>query len=421
MALRTTGLGIEAIKFKIDKKLFIELTAAVGKCRGKQATTSNLRKSGMKEAIAKYTHLNVTTVDGSEGYNACVHVPMMDKNHPLIADFRRHSAGDYSSFEMMDKTTDLIEGTVSCKDGVVSGKFAEIPVAVIVGLDLLQNIKMSDGEIAAIILHELGHATGYFEKLDAVLTANYAIETTAETFFRTQDKVKRIKVLDRYEQLRGVSIEDRQALADEMSKDGFKVVLLRKEIERSVSVYGSNIYDMSGFEFLADQFATRHGAGLELVTALDKLNRFYGSRSYWNSAVFYSWEIFYDAIMLLAFFAGGLFTKVMLMGLLFSDPFAQQVYDTDRDRIERIRRDAMTALKDKKLPKEEKKRITEAVKQMEQVMSGMKDKHTLRELVHIVTRPQLRKQLNQKEIQKRIEELASSEFFNASARLSLQE
>lgn len=421
MALRTTGLGIEAIKFKSDKKLFIELTAAIGKCRGKLATSSNLRKSGMKEAIQKRTQLNVTTVDGSEGYNACVHVPMMDKNHPLIADFRRHSAGDYHSFEMMDKTTDLIEGTVSCKDGVVSGMFAKIPIAVIVGLKLLRNIKLKDAEIAAVVLHELGHATAYFEKLDATLTSNFAIEATAETFFKSQDRTKRIKVLDRYEELRGVSIEDRQALADEMSKDGFKVVLLRKEIERSVSVYGSNIYDMTGFEFLADQFATRHGAGLELVTALDKLNRFYGSRSYWNTAVFYTWEIVYDTLMLLSFFNGGLFKKAMLISLLFADPFTQRIYDEDRDRIERIRRDAMTALKDKDLSKEEKSRITESVKQMEQVMSGMKDKHTLRELIHMVTRPKLRKQLNQKEIQQRIEELSSSEFFNASARLSLQE
>lgn len=417
MNLRTAGIGIEAIKVQRSDVLFLSLTGLIDTFRKGKINNATLAKSGIADLIEKKTRINVTLSLTEIDWSAFASVPKLDKNHPLLGKMKNVNYGDEDALAVISKGKDIVEGWVDLEEGKVHGDFRKVQTSIWVADNLFKSEKMSSAEIAAVILHELGHLFGYFEMVGLTITMNHAVNAAVGALFYPERKTDKVKIIDAYEKLRNVSFEDKQALINMENKEGVATVMLQAEIQKSVSETGASMYDATGFEFISDQFATRHGGGMALVTALDKIQRYNRNPVYRNSGVFYSLEM----LKALSFFAaisfGGPATILLAMLVVSNNPH-ESTYDLPKDRVDRIRRDLVEQLKNKKLDKDTKQALVDDLAAIDAITESMTQRNGALQLVWKVLSPSTRNQLKQKEAQQTIEKLLNNDFFVTAAKFS---
>ncbi len=414
MKLRTGGLGLEAIKVQRKDVLFLGLVGKINELRKGSVNASTLTKSGIADLIEKATQLNVNLKLTPINWCAFVGVPQLDKNHPLLGKFK-NDFSDEDALKLLSKGSDIIKGWVDLEEGKVHGDFRKVECTITIAENMFVTDKMSDEELAAVIMHEVGHLFSYFEMLGTTVTTNYAINTAVTALFSPDRKVDKVEIVDAYSKLRDVTYEEKQKLLTMNSKEGVATVMLQAEIQKSVSESGASMYDATGFEFLSDQFATRHGGGMALVTALDKLQRYNRDPVYRNAAVFYSVEMLKAVGFFTAITFGGPATWLMGILIMSNNPH-ESTYDLPRDRIERIKRDLVEQLKDRKLDDDTRQALTDDVEAIEAIMSTMTQRTGIAQLVWEVLSPTTRKQLRQKDAQRQIEKLLTNDMFVTAAK-----
>lgn len=416
MRTRTMGLGLEAIKVQRKDVLFLGLVGKINELRKKKVNQSTLSKSGIADLIEKSTHIDVSLTLTEIDWAAFVGVPQLDKNHPLLGKYR-HEYSDEDALKLLSKGSEVINGWVDLEDGKVHGDFRKVPCTITISENMFVSTKMSDEEIAAVLLHEVGHIFSYFEMLGETLTVNQAINTAVTALFSPNRKADKVKIVDAYEDLRGVSFADKEALINMKHEEGVATVMLQAEIQKSVSDTGASMYDATGFEFLSDQFAARHGGGMALVTALDKIQRFNRDPVYRNAAVFYSLEMLKTVSFFAAISIGGAATLPMAFLIVLNNPH-DSTYDLPRDRAERIKRDLVEQLKNRKLDGDTQLALTHDLEAIEAIMSTMTQRTGTMQLVWKVLSPTTRKQLKKKAAQQEIEKLLNNDFFVSAAKFS---
>ena len=415
--LRTAGLGIEAIKVQRNDVLFLSLVGLINTFRKGKINRSTLAKSGIADLIEKKTHINVSLNITEIDWDAHVYVPKLDKNHPLLGKMKNVNYGDEDALSLIAKGNDVINGWVDLEKAQVHGDFRKIPCSIFLAENLFKTNKLSAEEIASIILHEVGHIFSYFEMMGMTITMNHAVSSAVYAMFDPNRKVDKVKIVDAYAKLRNLTFEEKEKLINMQSKEGVSTVLLQAEIQKSVSETGASMYDATGFEFLSDQFATRHGGGMSLVTALDKLQRYNRNPVYRNAATFYSLEMLKTVSFFAAIAIGGPVTILAAMLIVANNPH-ESTYDLPRDRAERIRRDLVQQLKDKKLSKEVKQALVDDLAAIDVVMEAMTQRTGTLQLVWKVLSPTTRKQMKHKEAQQQIEKLLTNDFFATAAKFS---
>lgn len=417
MRLNTVGLGLEAIKVQRKEVLFLGLAGKINELRKGDINQSTLSKSGIADLIQKVTHVNVSILLTPIEWAAHVGVPKLDKNHPLMGKFKTPNYGDEDALSVIYKGSGIFEGWVDLEKCQVHGDFRKVPVDITLAENLFVSSKMSDEEIAAILMHELGHAFVYFEQMIQTVTMNYAINATIAAMFHPDRKLPKVKIIDAYAKLRNVTFEEKAKLLEMANTEAVATVMLQAEIQKSVSETGASMYDATGFEFLSDQFSARHGGGLALVTALDKLQRFQRDPVYRNAAVFYGVEMlkvigFFGGIIL-----GGPANWILGMLVISINPY-ESTYDLPKDRAERIKRDLVEQLKNSKLSKEVKISLTDDITAIEAVMEAMTQRTSAMQLVWKVLSPTTNRQLKQKEAQQVIEKMLTNDLFASAAKFS---
>lgn len=411
------SVGNEAVAVQQMNKLFVEITAAVSKLRGKKVTNEDLRKSGIQEAIQKRTRIKATLLSTDVPWTAFVVVPKLDRNHPLLNQARRNEFSDTDMMKALSKTPDLVKGSVDIEASTVHGIFEDLENEIVVSQSLFLTNRLTDEEVAAIICHEVGHIWTYCRMVGGLVTMNYAIDSTVRGVFGTEDPVQKKEFIDAFCKLRDIELEDRQALAQEKSKQGLATVLLQREIDKSISANGSSLYDETAFEQLADQWATRHGGGIHLVTANDKLNRLSGDPVYRGGIKFYTYEVAKTVAFTAVATLGGV-TGLLVCGMLTLQNPHRSEYDNPKDRAERIKRDLNSALKDRKLPKERKEALLKDIELIDAIVKDMEVRDSFLQIGWRVISHNTRKQLSQKELQQNIERLLNNDLFASAARFS---
>lgn len=410
-------VGNEAVAVQQMDKLFVEITAAVAKLRGKEVTNEDLRKSGIQEAIQKRTHIKTTLSVTDVPWTAFVTVPKLDRNHPLLNQARRNEFSDTDMMKVLSRTPDLVKGSVDLEASTVHGVFEEFDNDIVISQNLFLTNKLTDQEVAAIICHEVGHIWTYCRMVGGIVTMNHAIDATVRGVFGTEDPVQKKQFIDSFCKLRGVDVEDRQALAQEASKQGLATILLQREIDKSVSATGSSLYDETAFEQLADQWATRHGGGIHLVTANDKLNRLSGDPVYRGGIKFYTYEVAKTVAFTAVATLGGV-TGLLVCGMLSLQNPHRSEYDNPKERAERVKRDLTAALKDRKLPSQRKEALLKDIELIDAIIKDMEPRDSFMQIAWRLLSTNTRKQLSQKELQQNIERLLNNDLFASAARFS---
>ena len=266
---------------------------------------------------------------------------------------------------------------VSRKDAKISGFMDEarklkmkVPIGVNIGA--LIDLGATDRQIAAIILHEVGHQFSYID-----YAANLTKTAASPLQSLTDNKTSRIKK-------RKIIIEE---FGDLVDNDEAKLHELPVKIFNSLIPNKNNNTAFFNSEITADQFASRFGYGEEVVMALNNFH-FSSERddpiidmllallviAILIAIIVYTGDVFYmfNATLVLVPTAIGLLFNVVFagMGLNLIDEHEQSYARTRRIKLEMIRMMRTS----KEMPKSLKKTIEDIISLDNYLIETAKDK-----------------------------------------------
>lgn len=297
----------------------------------------------------------------------------------LDPNFNAYSPINSAASAMMDKydldmltNVEILNGKIDRKNGRVSGFYSKIPFRCGVSSSMFDG-DFTAGELAAIFTHELGHPWSICEFLGQTLLTNVIL---AELVGRmdTQESESRKFALAR------VALklsENDQKIPSDVSSSEITALVLEGQVKRMQRAYNTRWYDQRLAEAMADQFAARWMVGKDLVVALGKLERakgwidaepgydniWVGVMSNLLTVVMlpYGFALQKGAAALtihvmrrLAFgFAASFFISGTFYGL------KKDTYPPMRVRVQQIRNEIVSLLKNRDLPKDMRERALE--------------------------------------------------------------
>jgi uncharacterized protein (DUF488 family) len=395
--------------------LFAELTKAVTFLRSdKKYTTESILKSEIMDIVKAYTNMSIV-FHITEGRQACIRLPDFDANHPFNRGYQQ-MFGAYEGVQVIQALGGKSLGGVSLKEGRVYGVYENISGDVFIGNKYFNDSRYSDGQLAAIILHELGHLFTYFEFLGSVVTTVHAINCTAKTVMETEDYEKRMVAIKEAERTLGIDVPDPEKLAAKpkaIRSLATQTILISRVSKRIRSETGNSVYELRSCEQLADQFAARHGAGRDLVFALDQLYRDHSDTSTMNTFEYIIVQICKTILVLAGLI---LFTIPVAMWIIFFNPTIKY-YDDPEARVKFIRQQMTNELKDKTLSDKRRDEILADLELVDRIEDGLDDKRSLLELFWTEIIPSGISAAGQEKAMKHLEELLNNELFVQAAKL----
>lgn len=369
-------LSLESIDFQ-DKKFFDDLTAAIVKIRAAKNWKALplieafrfFREDPVKEIsqiIKKHTSgqktkgLNINCVPNQKCLVAHVGVPYLTINHVLVGQFSR---GEIStkmpqSLEAISKAlkTKNVIGVVDIRNNAFGGFFSEIPVALTIDPICLMNItadtpetrmcvgrkiQLEPEEMAAALLHEVGHIATTFEYMNRVHSTNQSLAALANARTHAEADVK-ASIINLVADKEGLDEMQRHALAAASEADEVGLILYAAAVEKSIAELGDSVYDSTSIEYLADQYAARCGAGAWLAKTISKINQAFPNSTV--SSLMAGTVSFISNVLK----ATGANSSYSLSIIGAADRRREQVasYDDPHTRINRIRDQVIQRLKD---------------------------------------------------------------------------
>lgn len=272
-------LSSEMIKFQNDfftkelEKILYSLFDYYSSNPG--CSNSDLNRLSYKDDLAikifERFKLNVK-VNFNSRYTAAVYTFPLSR-YNILNSYRDLGFGDMSRRSMRFNNQ---KGKVDLETAQVSGIFSDYTHAMIIDLvGLIRDAKFSVPELAAAILHEIGHVFTWYEYGSRLESTNQVLQDISSNI-----KDKKIYQLEMEFREIGENLKLSKKEIDEILNSNNRVVLgknLFKAIFGSVQSQLPNAkYDETSSEQLADGFAARFGYGRYLITGIDKLHRFSG-------------------------------------------------------------------------------------------------------------------------------------------------
>lgn len=412
------GTSLESINHQYDGLLMKELSALIDRFTSEPESHFAKAKrdfaKDVKDVVKSRTGINIKIGVTEDWFaNAWVWPPQIDRNHPLLTDAHRYFS-ERDGIKKIKKDGTILKGTVDLRTGKVDGIFSEIEVNVCVTRGLILSGNFLPEEIAAIIIHELGHVFTYYEYLGSGITTNYALADMNRRLTNTIETKRRIQIVKDTCEALDVDLENPEALVASNNDVVLQTVVLREVVEKRISGMGSSTYDLTAWEMMSDQFVSRHGGGRHLVTGLDKMMRAGAHTSY--HPAFYNHAVEVLKILTVIGLANVFAPIVILAALIFFDT-NEDLYDKPKARMERIRRDMVASLKDDKLPTEIARKTVEDIEVIENITKEMEDRRTYLQFFWSTFRTKGRRNYQQMKFQQELEILASNEIFTRAAKL----
>jgi hypothetical protein len=418
--------SLEAISYQGKSLLFNELVLAFQTfIEGQDFSDVSFQKLGLGNITKRHTGLTVDFVldRTGGGENAYSIFPLLNLNSPLVDLLRTHGlegkARNRVTLAQVRRFTDELRGTIDLDKGRVSGVFSKLPSQVGVGLEFFTSGRYLAEEIAAAALHEIGHIFTYFEKLTLFATTNMVLSSAIEDLRTTVDQKVRLELVFQTAKSLNVNIDEPEELAKPgLEPEIFQSVFLKAQMESALhATHGSRNYDLRSIEFLADQFAIRHGAGRFLAIVTHKTNRFnnHPSMLAWSRYVLVEALKTVSTMVLLVKLP--IVTAPVLGVMLATDGLDQNTYDEPGERLARIKQDLVQCLKDTRLPKAMREQLLIDVEVVDAVREDVQDRRTVFNFIWTALHSRRREQFNQKRLQQDLEKLVNNDLFVAASKL----
>ena len=407
--------AMEGIRHQFNNTLYPELTEAVEElAKKKNKDTRTIHKCGLAQIIEKHTGLKFTITGLKDVINAMVRIPDMTRNNPILNDDMREYFSEKDSIAIIKEAKTPVKGSINLETGKVSGVWTTLKLEMYLGSGLfMPSLKMTALEIAGIILHEVGHVMSYIETLSHMIRTNYALLGLCQGIEGSTSVEERIVLLEEVDRSLGTDLEDKEVIAKSKKVSDYQLIILAEADRVYRNSLGNIPYDKISCEYLADEFAARHGASLHLVTGLDKMHRAFGSVEKYGT-LRYLMACIIQLLAVMFFIYSFAFGPLIIMVMIeLTDP----IYDAPEARARRLREQLVERMRDPNVPKALRKQLDDEIKVLDSVLKTTKDrKLPLNFLVNLV-RPKHRKHLKGIDIQKQLEDLANNELYVIHNRL----
>lgn len=417
----TPEVSLEAaVAFQVSNIFRMELTNAIEESRG----TGKLDIARIAAVIKKHTNLSVQVgLDTTLVPNAYVIPPKVDKNHPIVNEWRRAFNANTDGINSINFTNGAAFGGVDFETGKVSGVFSKLTSEIWITKGAIEGygqIRLTSGEITGMIIHEIGHVITYFATLGQTFRTAFILDGFVRETLKVNEKEARYKLIREFESETGVTISDKVRVAESENEGSIATVVLSDIIESSRSQYGTTLYDMRSWEALSDQYAARMGCAGELASALDKLYGIYEPMYYRGTFKYLMVEIGKFLGVFLLITANALLLNILGLVIIFvylSASPHQREYDNPHERLVKLRNELIAQLKDKNINKERSASLLADIEAINRALDNVKDRHSFFEKFWLVVSPYTRRQVKMgKEIQE-LEQLVNNEIFVEAAKL----
>lgn len=378
--------ALESIQFQ-KTDLFNGITVCISKMRSPGLVNRNKFYDGseiddLSAVIQKYTGISFGF--GDCDFGPATYIPRLDQhifdnveNIKALQEFYSNYDLHYDLtkvFKALD--SDLIDGTVSLKESKVTGFFTKLKCWMFLPRDYLLDTTFLDEELAAIVLHEIGHVFTSFEYLDRTVTTNQALGIMLKAMDNTTHSQDKKVIFSKAKDILKLDEDAYKLILGSDDKELVTLVVMNQQIEDCKSELGGSVYDVVSCEYLADQFSARHGAGRYLVTGLDKLfSRGMSQTTYiYFSALFAGVQVAAGLIILGGPVLGGALGLMVMLGLAANAVYTASksdtdfIYDNSLTRLNRIKHQMVQRLKDSTASSDEKKYIVNYLEEVEPII-----------------------------------------------------
>lgn len=196
-------------------------------------------------------------------------------------------------------------------------------------------------QVAAIILHEVGHCISTLTTLGDYVYLNYALSEGIDILLNKKVNKYNVKIIDQTWIKNNIPKDDWEKYINEPSEDTAKVVILSAYKSLPNTHLTETKTSLKRDEQLADNFVSRLGYGRELALALTNIERLHRNTSF-NSKQ----QIFIESIKS-AFYLG--LSPLVIATIIASpnqlDPRYNVKYDPIRQRLMKIKNDLVAQLR----------------------------------------------------------------------------
>lgn len=385
--------GLEFINFQTDD-FYVKMSSFLQENINDQFVLSKDVGPGIKSILAEFTGFRNVTIKLVEEANLSVDVgyfsPKHVVNHPLADELLKpHKSNLFRWFS--ENKGKIFEGNVNYKTGKVEGSFCDIPITLMINVNL-KEIFPDDvvkkygipyhGLLAAGLAHESGHCYGACALL-ATSAKDNIIAKAALAHYREarndDEKVIVLKDMGQLLELKQEKLEELQAIAQTRDENGvilyFNKLVNKRNSSRALSL---GVQTMSS-EVIADVYAIRMGCGKATVAAIGALVDRGIIKTFMDSFIA---AVFYTAIVGCLFL--GTWVQLLLMGASWSfllgfggftfaisfifayfGPGFSGMYNANHRRFEDAVRQLIAKLREvKDMPLDEKKELLGDIEKM---------------------------------------------------------
>ncbi len=445
--------AFEAIAYQ-STEFFEAVTQATGALRqamretNRQAWQCELQSQTLEAVVAKYTNIKVKVCKDLYGPVVGICCPPMRNGHIFHHmegwDSAASDAKHLIPKDIRKAREGFGRGKVDMRRNRVDGFFAQIPFELYLAQMVLGSEVFTDGEIAAAIMHEVGHAFTSMEYINRTVTTNQVLASICEALTGDaktkahEDQLETIVL--QYAREEQLNNDQRLALEKCRTPEQFVVCAYAVADEQCRSELGHSVYESTSSEQLADQYATRCGAGRDLVSMLHKYVQQYGA---------------YDKARRKLRLAGGIFSYLVVVGWIVAvygvalgpvvglvlglavgtfktwvdvsmAKFGQRyaVYDEDPYRYERIRHQLIEQLKTMGRANQLDQGILQQIDEIEHLVQELKKFDVANRADHFSHHVAMffssvyRKRVDMENLQKELEAFASNNLFVHAAKLA---
>lgn len=320
-------------------------------------------------------------------------------------------------------------GVVDLDKAKLGGAFSKHVHDAWLGVLVNKKLGLTPAEQTAIFLHEVGHAFTYYEYSNRITETNLTLQLLVTEVMGKQNK-EQIEYYTR-------ELEKKNSLAegslDDLQNCSNRYVYGLRMVDAYFTMIKSGFHNQKYFETnsesVADVFATRFGYGREIVTGLDKIITTYKGNSaarLFQAVV----EVTTNAMGVLYFIGAGLslggpllaaaiaLLVVWLIGFLSGTNGIDMTYDTDVDRFQRVRNQAVQSLKITDIDQAYKDKTLNDIKIIDTIIERQPKSKRLMKLLGDFLFKRHRDARDAIELQQQLELLSANDFFVKSAELS---
>lgn len=323
------------------------------------------------------------------------------------------------------KKYDGATGTVDFEKLRVTGYMSKVTnILAIDFLTLYSKIKITEEEMVAMILHEIGHPfTSFAFEVDLIGT-NQIIEQCSKEI----EKGNMEKAVYIYRSNFGEEDLKKSLSSRSLTKEVFYSKLVARYTNVYQSHYGSGTTDSTQSEVLADTFAVAFGYAGYLATGLKKFNEVgelpsYGIgfsllRTSLSIAVLVGVIVTTPALVL-ATVPGLALTLTFLAAETHFKAVADvnALYDNESQRFIRMRQQSIALLKTPNADKDQVREVLKSIDLLEQLSKEAKDPGSSAATLKSLLSSSFRRKVNQRERQQKIESLLNNDLFALNQKL----